>query len=302
MSLEISQQASSSDAESIPQPTAPLTAAVSINLPPYWSNDPALWFSQVEAQFTTRGITSETTKYAHVVGSLQPEVAQEVRDLLINPPAENPYTRLKSELVKRTSASEQQRLHQLLNAEQLGDRKPTQLLRRMQQLLGERQLEPSIMTQLFLQRLPTNAQLILASSKDTLETESLAKLADKIQEVTPTHSTTPTLSTIVPPSTPQPDPSTELREPRELVSQLTTTINNFSLNFSPSRHPRRSRSKSNTRRHAPSHNHNERDHSNQEQDPPHVCWYHTKFGPSAKKCSKPCFFTSQSPENYSARR
>ena len=150
MSLKISQQASSSDAESIPQPTPPLTSAVSIKLPPYWSNDPALWFSQVEAQFTTCGITSKTTKYAHVVGSLQPEVAQEVRDLLINPPAENPYTRLKSELVKRTSAMEQQRLHQLLNPEQLGDRKPTQLLRRMQQLLRERQLEPSIMTQLLL--------------------------------------------------------------------------------------------------------------------------------------------------------
>ena len=35
MSLKISQQASSSDAESIPQPTPPLTAAVSIKLPPY---------------------------------------------------------------------------------------------------------------------------------------------------------------------------------------------------------------------------------------------------------------------------
>ena len=303
MSLEVSQQASSSDAESIPQPTPPLTAAVSVKLPPYWSNDPALWFSQVEAQFTTRGITSENTKYAHVVGSLQPEVAQEVRDLLINPPAENPYTQLKSELVKRTSASEQQRLHQLLNAEQLGDRKPTQLLRRMQQLLGERQLEASIMTQLFLQRLPTNAQLILASSKDSLDTESLAKLADKILEVAPTHSTPPTLSTVAPPATPQPGPSTELRELRELVSQLTTTINNFSLNVSPPRHPRRSRSRSNTRRHASPHNHSDRDRPNQDQDPPPpVCWYHTKFGPSAKKCSKPCSFVSQSPENYSARR
>ena len=90
MSLEISQQASSSDAESIPQPTPPLIAVVSIKLAPYWSNDPALWFSQVETQFTTRGITSETTKYAHFVGFLQPEVAQEVRDLLINPPIRTP--------------------------------------------------------------------------------------------------------------------------------------------------------------------------------------------------------------------
>ena len=222
---------------------------------------------------------------------------------MINPAAENPYTQLKSELVKRTSASEQQRLHQLLNAEQLGDRKPTQLLRQMQQLLGESQLESSIMTQLFLQRLPTNAQLILASSKDTLDTESLAKLADKIFEVAPTHSTPPTLSTVAPPSAPQPVQSTELRELREPISQLTITINNFSLNFSPSRHPRRSRSRSNTRRHASPTNHKDRNRPNQEQDPPPpVCWYHTKFGPSAKKCSQPCSFASQSPENYSARR
>ena len=164
----------------------------------------------------------------------------------------------------------------------------------MQQLVGESQLKSSIMTQLFLQRLSTNAQLILASSKDTLDTESLAKLADKILEVAPTHSTHPTLSLVAPPSALQPDPSTELRELRELVSQLTTTINNFSLNFSPSRNPTRSRS--NTRRHASPHNHNDCDRPNQEQDPPPVCWYHTKFGPYPKKCSKPCSFASQSPE------
>ena len=226
----------------------------------------------------TRNHIRHNKIHTHVIGSLQPEVSQEVCDLLINPPAENPYTQLKSELVKRTSASEQ-----------LGDRKPTQLQHQMQQLLGKSQLESSIMTELFLQRLPTNAQLILASSKNTLDTENLTKLADKLLQVAPTHSTPPTLSTVAPLLVPQPDQSTKLQELRERLSQLTTTINNFSLNFLPSRHPRRTRSRSNTRRHASPTNHKVHDRPNQEQDPPPpVCWYHTKFGPSAKKCSQPC--------------
>ena len=152
-----------------------VTAAIRIKLPPYWSSDPALWLAQVEAHFSTRGITTEPTKYAYVVRSLQSEVAQTVRDLLLHSQPEE----LKTELVKWTSASEQQRLHQL-NADELGDRKPTQLYQRMQQLLGDRRFEPSITKQLFLHRLPTNTQLILASTADDLGTESLAKLADKI--------------------------------------------------------------------------------------------------------------------------
>ena len=120
-----------------------VAAAVSIKLPPYWPDDPVIWFAQVEAQFSTRGISSEQTMYHYVVSSLQPEYASAVRELLVTPPIINPYQVLKTELMKRTTASEQKRLHQLLTAEELGDRTPTQLLRRMEQLLGGKQLEIS---------------------------------------------------------------------------------------------------------------------------------------------------------------
>lgn len=100
-------------------------------------------------------------------------------DILLNPPAQDPYKVVKAELIRRTSESEQKRLRQLLISEELGDRKPTQLLRRMQQLLGDRQLEPSMLTHLFLQRLPTNVQLILASSCDSVDIDGLEAIADK---------------------------------------------------------------------------------------------------------------------------
>ena len=114
---------------------APQVSSVQIKLPPFWPKGPELWFAQIESQFATRRITVSRTKFDYVVSSLSLEFATEVRDLLLRPPEEAPYEVLKAELTKWTSASEQRQIQELLSAEELRHRTPSQVLRRIQQLL-----------------------------------------------------------------------------------------------------------------------------------------------------------------------
>lgn len=244
------------------EPDEGTVAAVNLKLPPFWPADPQVWFAQVEAQFTTRGITAQKTKFDYIVASLSPEFATEVRDLILNQPAERPYATLKEQLIKRTAASEQRRLQQLFNAEELGDRKPTQLLRRMQQLLGDQAgaIDGSFIRELFLQRLPANVRMVLASTGDDVSLDALAQLADKIVEVA-----APSVSTVVAPQlTAEVDQlRTEVTRLKELVKSLSVRKKIF-----------RNRSPSPARTHPPA------DSS--------LCWYHERYGEAARKCRAPC--------------
>ena len=64
-------------------------AAVATRLPPFWPASPGVWFIQVEAQFSQRGITASKTKYKEIVYTLPKEYTTEVEGLLIDPPEEN---------------------------------------------------------------------------------------------------------------------------------------------------------------------------------------------------------------------
>lgn len=246
-------------------------AAVTLKLPPFWPADAQMWFAQVEAQFSTRGITAQRTKFDYVVASLAPEFATEVRDLILSPPDERAYDNLKEELIRRTAASEQKRLQQLLNAEDLGDRKPTQLLRRMQQLLGEKAIDESLLRELFLQRLPANVRMVLASTRDTVALNDLAQLADKIAEVA-----MPSVCAVNTPSL-----ASEVEQLRAEVASLKQAIKSLSQTTA-----RRQRSTSRNRSPTPP------------QAPTDLCWYHRTFGDAAKKCHTPCSRQGNEPASH----
>ena len=247
-------------------------AAVAVRLPPFWPANPRIWFVQVEAQFSRRGITTSRTKYEEIVCALPTEYATEIQDLLLDPPDDEPYEKLKQQLIARIADSERQKLRQLLTAEELGDRKPSQLLRKMQLLLGEKakMIDSSLLRELFLQRLPANVQMILASA-DSMTLDKLAEMADRIMEAA-----IPTISSVGATAG-----GGDLRKIiREEVAAALKTQERSRTRYSPGgNRGRRNRS----RRRSSS-----RERSVTDVNQEGVCWYHQRFGENARKCRPPC--------------
>ncbi|XP_063224699.1 uncharacterized protein LOC134532209 [Bacillus rossius redtenbacheri] len=110
----------------MPDPdTVPPTVAV-VRIPPFWPADPEMWFAQVENQFAIAGITADSTKFHYVAGNLDCRYSTEVRNILTQPPAMGKYEKLRTELVKRLSALQVRKTKQLLETEDMGDRRPSQ--------------------------------------------------------------------------------------------------------------------------------------------------------------------------------
>ncbi|CAI9726832.1 Hypothetical predicted protein [Octopus vulgaris] len=110
-------------------------------LPPAWMGDSIIWFAQLEARFAANRITTEAQK--------SPPLSNEIRDLLIDPTKSFVYSTIKEEILKTTSNSQQKEFAKLFNNEQLGNRKPTQLLRRMKEILRNQQIEESYLKEVF---------------------------------------------------------------------------------------------------------------------------------------------------------
>ncbi|KAH7931661.1 hypothetical protein HPB49_026206 [Dermacentor silvarum] len=114
-------------ADDIPHAAPHEAWRVAVKLPPVWAGSPEVWFAQVEAQFTLARITQDRTRYDYVVVHLDARYANEVRDILANPPTANFYELLKSELIRHLSLSEGETVRQLQSAE-LAQCQPSQLL------------------------------------------------------------------------------------------------------------------------------------------------------------------------------
>lgn len=244
---------------------------VAVRLPPFWPEDPEVWFVQAEAQFQISRVKEDTTKFYHVIAQLDQRYIREIKDIVRNPPTTGKYEKLKQELTKRLSISREHQITQLLSHEELGDRKPSQFLRHLKTLAADGVTE-QFLRSLWSNRLPPHVQAIIVSQTGPLE--EIAELADKICDITPSPAqvASTSVSNNFDELLKRMDNLIATRVQTELQQQISQ------LNLTP-RGRRTARSNSQSRSRSRSRN-------------PGVCWYHNVFGNKAKKCTSPCNFKS----------
>ncbi|RZF45727.1 hypothetical protein LSTR_LSTR011866 [Laodelphax striatellus] len=99
------------------------------------------------------------TKFHHVVSHIDQRTAFEVEDVIANPPPLNPYSFLRDKIIETPISIEEQRVRQLISAEELGDRKPSQFLRIFDLSLVRLCTQDNFLRQLWLPRLPRTSKL-----------------------------------------------------------------------------------------------------------------------------------------------
>lgn len=153
-----------------------------VGMLPFWPTDPHLWFAQIEGQFALADVTDnrsgDDTKFNYVIAQLHHQYADEVKDIIINPPALNKYDKLKTELKRKFSLINK---NQRLNNETLGNRKPSHFLRHLITIAGSDVPDEKLRT-IWLSRLPSHVQTVITPLIN-LPLEQVAEVADRVYEI-----------------------------------------------------------------------------------------------------------------------
>ncbi|GFU58213.1 hypothetical protein TNCV_697231 [Trichonephila clavipes] len=255
-------------------------ARIALRLPPFWKSNVRLWIAQCDHAFTFSGISSDDTKYSALVANLDAETLSYVSDIVLSPPNSDKYHTLSQRLITQFSDSDTQKIKKLLTDLQLGDEKPSHLLRKMKEL-SNGQLQDDFLQSLWLQRMPPHIQTVLSASSEPLD--KLAIIADKVSEVVGASSTICAAKTVPPPSqssscSAQPTMDSLARQIQELslqVAELTREHNSSRhQRYSSDRRRSHSRSRSVNRGSG-------------------ICYYHRRYKEQARKCVSPCAFVQK---------
>jgi hypothetical protein len=255
--------------------------SITQRIPDFWQDQPRLWFIQIEAILAPQK-SSDETNYQTVITKLGKAELEQVSDIITNPPETKKYDVLKTRLLQIFEETETRRLQKLLGEMDLGDSKPSQLLRKMKDLARDKMPEETLRI-LWTQHLPipVKAALAILDQKTLNET---AEAADKVFE-----STTNMAPQVNSMQTAGSDLQEQIASLQLQISELLrergrSRQRSTSRSSSPTGYRPRNRSQSRT----PDFNRNG------------ICYYHARFGDRAWHCKDKmmCKYSNSSAGNY----
>jgi hypothetical protein len=236
-----------------------------------------MWFTQAEAQFSLAGITTERTKFYHMISQLDHRYAAEVRDIIISPPPRDPYTTLHTELLERLSPSGEQRLRQLLTPEAMGDRKPSQYLRHLRSLALD--ASEKLLRAIWSNKLPRHIQLALAAQSD-VPLDAAARCADRMTEAI----SRPELASIG---------ATAKTDLVKQMEDLTGQVAALRAHWDRRSSSRDRHYNQKDRPSSPRHRRLNNSSPSRLDNATGSCWYHRRFGDRAQNYTQPCSYREQ---------
>lgn len=278
-------------------------------LPHFTGENVEHWLRLCEYAFKTFKIENSDQKVYALYRSLPSEIQLELSSILESDDT-NKYKVLKDGIIKLTALPTQRQLERLLNEAQLGDRKPSVFLRHLRQLAGAGDSDAKLVRSIFLNRLPTTISQILAPmSGESLD--ALAQSADQIFEYLPKSSTINTYDVQVPTLNQADGANSWLRSISALEhasrtiqssnkatfdaiaglqAQITSLQNSFSSSIANLQSQVSSlQSLLHSTTTATNNRSNSRTRfSRASESATNLCYYHSKFGSNASKCTKPC--------------
>ena len=168
--------------------------AASVKLPEFIIKNPRLWLIQAEAQFRIAHITSEETKYYHIISRLPAAVLIECEDVVVETYQKDDLNKLKQALLDRYTLSTDQRIKEVLdNIRFTQPELPSAFFRRLM-ATASGALPYDIILQRFRERLPSNISNAIAPMTNNLgalfkntkqrpadEEKTMLEVADAIQ-------------------------------------------------------------------------------------------------------------------------
>ncbi|KAJ8720670.1 hypothetical protein PYW08_006135 [Mythimna loreyi] len=266
------------------------TISVKARIPLFWRDQPTLWFGQFETVVNPQK-PNEEAKFSLMVAHLEKTDVEQISDIVMSKSRTGRYEEAKKRLLSVYEESETKQLHKLLNEMELGDQKPSQLLRRMREPAREK-MPDTTLQMLWLQRLPMSTRAVLAVSEQS-SLDVLAAMADKMHDQASEIQTVCSCNcqnhakSSLPPRV-QEHKTHGDEDLRAAVMQLTREIAELKVQRTRVTHGHRRfiRSRPHSRSRSAGRNHK---YDRRTSD---ACYFHQRFGEKARNCRSPCNYNA----------